>query len=408
MTTERGDMTNPDGQHPPLHRRTLLGYAAAGAGGLALPVTATSAAVADTRNGAAVESVEAEATLEGAALHRHLRRLYRRALDEGGKLVIWAGGDSPTQEDATKAAFEEAFPGTDVTIKVDLSKYHAPRIDRRLALGEGLPDIAQLQTLHDFDHWKHQGVLLPYKPSGWRQVYQPYKDPDGAYVGISVLSFGRISNTNLIPNQQAPRDASDFLAPRFRDQLIFTYPNDDDAVLYAFYLVVAKYGLEYLERLMRQNPQFVRGGPPVLGAVASGQKLASFAGIAPLQPIPGLPVRYSVPLNRPVHVLAADRRHLPARPPPARGEAVPDLAAHPPTPGRVLPVARPTRRRPTHRLEPDHRLQHPDARLPPLHARPRQGRTLPRRRRNLRWTRPRAVAARRLMAPGSGTSPHHR
>lgn len=289
MTTERADMTNPNEWHAPLRRRALLGYAAAGAAGLALPA-ATANAAETTR-----KPVAEEATLEGAALDRHLQRLYRHALDEGAKLVIWAGGDSPTQEDATKAAFEEAFPGIDVTIKVDLSKYHAPRIDRRLTLGERLPDVAQLQTLHDFDHWKQQNVLLPYKPSGWREVYKPYKDPDGAYVGITVLSFGRISNTNLIPDGQAPRDASDFLAPRFRDQLTFTYPNDDDAVLYAFYLAVTKYGLEYLERLMRQNPQFVRGGPPVLGAVASGQKLASFAGIAPLQPLPGLPVRYSVP-----------------------------------------------------------------------------------------------------------------
>ena len=293
MTDEGVDMTNPDEQPHEVGRRALLKYAAAGAAGIAVPATAASTADAHTVDH---PGVKPEPTLDGAALERHLRQLYRRALDEGGKLVIWAGGDSPTQEDGTKAAFNAAFPDIDLTIKVDLSKYHAPRIDRQLALGRGLElDLAQLQTLHDFDHWKRQGVLLPYKPSGWREVYDAYKDRDGAYVGVGVFSFGRVSNTTLVPDSQAPRDASDFLAPRFRDQLVFTYPNDDDAVLYAFYLVVRKYGWKYMEQLMALNPLFVRGAPAAIAAVASGQKLANFAGYAPLQTVPELPVRYSVP-----------------------------------------------------------------------------------------------------------------
>ena len=274
-------MTRFDAEHPPPTRRNVLKVAAATATGLALPVGAGAPALASGADDGQVD--------------RHLRRLYRRALDEGGRLVIYAGGDSPTQEDATRQAFTAAFPGIDTTIRVDLSKYHAPRIDRQLALGELEPDVAQLQTLHDFSYWKRKGVLLPYKSPDFGHVRRAYKDPDGAFVGITVYSFGRVSNTSLLSDAEAPRDASEFLAPRFRDQLVFTYPNDDDAVLYAFYLVVKKYGLQYMEELMKQRPEFVRGAPAALGAVASGQKLASFAGFAPLLPIPGLPVRYSVP-----------------------------------------------------------------------------------------------------------------
>lgn len=283
-------MPTSDTEHPQPSRRGVMKLAAVAAAGLALPTTDATAASAGTSHGAA-----GAAAAHDRRSAQHLQRLYRRALAEGGRLTIYAGGDSRTQEDATRQAFTAAFPGIETTIKVDLSKYHAPRIDRQLALGELEPDVAQLQTLHDFDHWKAQGVLLPYKSPDFRHVYDSYKDPDGAFVGITVLSFGRISNTTLVSEADAPRDASDFLAPRFRDQLIFTYPNDDDAVLYVFFLVVQKYGLQYMERLLAQRPQFVRGGPPVLGAVASGQKLASFAGIAPLAAIPGLPVRYSVP-----------------------------------------------------------------------------------------------------------------
>ncbi len=278
-------MTPAQDQPVPWGRRKLLKYAAAGGAGLALPLGITgTAAAADSAAGG-----------EGAALTRHLNKLHQRALKEGGKLVVYAGGDSRDQEEGTAQAFRAAFPGLDITIKVDLSKYHDGRIDRQLILNELEPDLAQLQTLHDFDHWKRQGVLLPYKPWGWDQVYNAYKDPDGAYVGITVFSFGRISNTNLLTDVQAPRDASDFLDARFRDQLVFIYPNDDDAVLYAFHLVVEKYGLRYMEKLMAQRPEFVRGSPAALSAVASGRKLASFAGAGPLRQIPGLPVRYVVP-----------------------------------------------------------------------------------------------------------------
>ena len=287
-------MTTDEAHDVPPSRRAVIKFAAVAATGLALPLSVGGAASA-----AVAEGEEADRSDDQSALSRHLRRLHQRALDEGGQLVVWAGGDSPTQEEPTRQAFIEAFPGIDITIKVDLSKYHVPRIDRQLALGELEPDVATLQTLNDFDYWKSQGALLPYKPWGWRRVYDAYKDPDGAYIGFTVYSFGRVSNTTLVSEAEAPRDAQDFLAPRFRDQLVFTYPNDDDAVLYAFYLVVQQYGLEYMERLMEQRPQFVRGAPAALMAVASGQKLASFASFAPLATIPGLPVRYSVPRRDP-------------------------------------------------------------------------------------------------------------
>ena len=286
-------MTTAPDRSVPMGRRNLLKYAAAGTAGLALPLGATSAAAA--ANTTSAGSLTAPANGADAALSAHLKQLHQRALDEGGKLVVYAGGDARNQEDGTMQAFRAAFPGIDITVKVDLSKYQDGRIDRQLALGELEPDLAQLQTLHDFDHWKQQGDLLPYKPWGWEHVHDAYKDRAGAYVGITVYSFGRVSNTDLLTDAQAPRDASDFLDARFRNQLVFTYPNDDDAVLYAFHLIVQKYGLRYMERLMAQEPQFVRGSPATLSAIASGRKLATLAGAAPLRPVPGLPVRYVVP-----------------------------------------------------------------------------------------------------------------
>ncbi|KAL3107958.1 hypothetical protein niasHT_012866 [Heterodera trifolii] len=49
---------------------------------------------------------------------------------------------------------------------VDYSKFHGPRIDIQLDNNSLVPDVVQLQTLHDFPRWKKQDVLMQYKPNG--------------------------------------------------------------------------------------------------------------------------------------------------------------------------------------------------------------------------------------------------
>ncbi|MEE1830337.1 hypothetical protein [Streptomyces sp. SP17KL33] len=53
---------------------------------------------------------------------------------------------------------------------VDYSKYHDARVDHQLATDSLVPDVVQLQTLQDFERWKRQGVLRPYKPATRRSI----------------------------------------------------------------------------------------------------------------------------------------------------------------------------------------------------------------------------------------------
>ncbi len=91
---------------------------------------------------------------------RTLDELHKVALKEGGRLIVYAGGDTPGQQDGMKKAFEERFPGMTLDIVVDYSKFHDARIDNQLATGTLVPDVAQLQTLQDFPRWKKGGVLM--------------------------------------------------------------------------------------------------------------------------------------------------------------------------------------------------------------------------------------------------------
>ena len=223
---------------------------------------------------------------------RNLDEIYAAAVKEGGKLVVYAGGDVPDGNAALEEAFRKRFPKIDIRIITDLSKYHDTRIDQQLALGRLECDLAHLQTMHDFDRWKAQDLLEPYKPRGWAAVYPEFKDPDGAFTAIRIFAF---SNTvdNTLADEAAPRDALDFLDPRYQGKLVLTYPHDDDAVLYQFDRIVSQYGWEYLDKLMQQNVHWIRGTVPAARLVHSGGKTATFTAAGSLAP--GEKARFILP-----------------------------------------------------------------------------------------------------------------
>jgi ABC-type Fe3+ transport system substrate-binding protein len=226
---------------------------------------------------------------------RSLEELHKAALAEGADLIVYAGGDIPNAQAATEQAFKTRFPGMNIRILVDLSKYHDARIDNQLARGKLECDIAHLQTLHDFDRWKAEGRLLLYKPLGWEQVYADFRDPDGAYVAVNVFCFSNIINTKLVPEAEAPRDAVDYLDPKWRGRIVLTYPHDDDAVLYQFDRIISEHGWGYLDRLMTQDVQWLRGTVPARLVVAKGDKVATFTASGVLTPPADSPFKLILP-----------------------------------------------------------------------------------------------------------------
>lgn len=264
-------------------RRAILKYTTAGAIGVGASALAQKGASA------------ASATVGNGDSAQYLERLYQDALEEGGKLVVWAGGSSPNQEDRTREAFVAAFPGIDAVFTVRYSPVQSALVNRQLALGGLEPDLVQLQTLYDFDHWKSQNALLSYRPPGAQAVFPQYRDRDDTYIGIAVRSFGRVGNSALLSDAGMPGDAGDFLAPRFRDKIVIPDPTAEDAILFAFYLITQKYGLRYMDQFMQQRPLIVANAGATTASLVSGRRTATLAHIASLAPVPGQPLRYVVP-----------------------------------------------------------------------------------------------------------------
>jgi ABC-type Fe3+ transport system substrate-binding protein len=182
---------------------------------------------------------------------------------------------------------------------VDLSKFHDARIDEELARKNLQVDVAHLQTLHDFDAWKARGVLAPYKPIGWSQIADGYKDRQGHFTGLFLLTFANTYNTALVKAEDAPRNYSDFLKPDFKGRIIITYPHDDDAVLYVFDKIVQQYGIEFMDKLKAQNVQWVRGTQTPRDAVLAGKYAIATGTSGPLVTPPNGATALALPTSDP-------------------------------------------------------------------------------------------------------------
>ncbi|EUC45262.1 hypothetical protein COCMIDRAFT_96022 [Bipolaris oryzae ATCC 44560] len=209
---------------------------------------------------------------------RSLDEIYEAAVAEGGVINLWHGGDEKTQQNALKAAFEKRFPKMTLNVTVDLSKYHDGNIDLQLANDNVYVDSVILQTLHDYPRWKKAGALMNYAPLNFDKVYPQFKDADAAYTGLFIIAWGLAANPNK--TTAVPTSYADFIKPEFKDKLILTYPNDDDAVLYQFDVILEKLGTKWFDALLANNPRWVRGTqtPGTILRAANSTSVATFTG----------------------------------------------------------------------------------------------------------------------------------
>ncbi|TDC83584.1 extracellular solute-binding protein [Micromonospora sp. KC606] len=264
-------------------------------------LAAAATVVGTARENSAAASPARSAGRPGLTVHeetKSLQQLYREAKAEGGTLTVYAGGDTAVQQDGNKAAFEKAFPGVTVNMVVDYSKFHDVRVDNQLGTDTLVADVVQLQTLQDFPRWKNQGVLLPYKPAGFSRIHPAFKDRDGAWTGIFVDAFSTIYNIDEV-GAKAPATAADLLDPRWKGRIVSTYPNDDDAVLYLYKLIVDKYGWDWLDRFVAQDVAWVRGTQEPADRVEAGSAAVALGTDGALTPGAGVKTRFLVPTHDP-------------------------------------------------------------------------------------------------------------
>jgi ABC-type Fe3+ transport system substrate-binding protein len=224
----------------------------------------------------------ATATVADAKLKEEtktLDQLHADAIAEGGNLVLYHGGDIPTQQDSLHQAFAAAYPDINFTLIVDYSKYHDVRIDNQLETDTLVPDIVALQTLQDFTRWEKEDKLLKYKPAGFSQIYDKFKSSSGAWMSHVLFKFTSFFDAAGLEaaGLDVPKTIEDLVDPQYAGHIASGYPHDDDAILFVYTRYVEKYGWEWVSKLANQSVEFQRGSNTPGEAVGSGSKLIGLA-----------------------------------------------------------------------------------------------------------------------------------
>ncbi|HZN28192.1 MAG TPA: ABC transporter substrate-binding protein, partial [Xanthobacteraceae bacterium] len=119
------------------------------------------------------------------------------------------------------------------------------------------------------------GKMLAFKPQSFDAIDKSFKDPDGAFIVWYVGTLSYAYNTQHVKPEDAPKSALDFLKPAFRGKMIACYPHDDDATLYLFHTIMQKYGADYLDKYVANQPNWVQGHLSVSRSVAAGKDLVT-------------------------------------------------------------------------------------------------------------------------------------
>lgn len=93
-----------------------------------------------------------------------------------------------------------------------------------------------------------------------------------------------------MPAERVPTSYKDVLDSYWKGKLVLTYPNDDDGVLYLFKLIIQRYGFEWLDSLLKQDVQWVRGATAATGTIirdhnsGNGSRVLTFSGLGGFTP----------------------------------------------------------------------------------------------------------------------------
>lgn len=206
-----------------------------------------------------------------------LDALYERAAAEGEVSAYLQG--PPQVYAGFVNAFEAKYPK--VKVRITPGRYDLmPKIDAQIAADALDADLAILQTTQDYVRWQRQGALQSFAPPGFDLIPPKFKHPTGQFLPVFLVMIGFAYNPAQVAEADAPRTIPDFLKPAFKSKIVSTYPHDDDLTLYSNTLIVEKYGWGMMEKLLKQDMQFVRSHVLVAQETAKGERPVTFDQIS--------------------------------------------------------------------------------------------------------------------------------
>lgn len=209
----------------------------------------------------ALAALIATPAVSAADMTEREKQLYEAARANGESVTWYVAHFSSETAEAVGHAFREKYPGVDINVARSTAQVAFNRLSQDLRAGIAQCDVFSTTDVGHYSFLKGEGLLMQYVPENADKVYSVFReahDPDGYY---HITSGGKVLityNTEMVSEADAPKNWTDLLDPKWKDQVSVGHPAYSGYVGTWVVLMEKLYGWDYFEKLEQNNPQIGR------------------------------------------------------------------------------------------------------------------------------------------------------
>ena len=216
------------------------------------------------------------------AMTPHETELYEAARKEGGELTWYTAHSDDITAQALGRSFEALYPGIKVNVLRTTAQVAYQRITQEIKASAIQCDVFSSTDLGHYVELKAKGAFEKYVPdnaSKVAKIYQGY-DPDGTYFVTSAGMIGIGYNTAKVKEADAPKNWTDLLDPKWKDNIALGHPGFSGYVGTWALTLRNQYGWDFFEKLAKNNPRVGRSINDTVTMLNAGE--SAIAGSGPV------------------------------------------------------------------------------------------------------------------------------
>ena len=217
------------------------------------------------------------------------QELYEAAREEGE--IIWYVSQTTSEFAETVCqAFEARYEGVDCNPIRATGSVTFQRVMQEVQAGSVQGDVYSSNDETDFVELNKVKALTAYVPNNIEHMSPSLREasnPDGYWFASNVSPYGIAYNTELVSEEEAPKNWTDLLDPKWKDQLAIAHPSFSGSMGMFAIAMRDKYGWEFFEKMEQNKPHIGRSIADGYNLVVSGERKVavvpvslSFAGEA--------------------------------------------------------------------------------------------------------------------------------
>jgi iron(III) transport system substrate-binding protein len=216
------------------------------------------------------------------AMTPHEKELYEAAKKEGGELTWYTAQSDDITAQALGRSFESLYPGIKVNVLRTTAQVAYQRVTQEIKASAIQCDVLSTTDLGHTVALKANGALEKYVPDNSSKVLDIYKnyDPDGTYFVTSAGMIGIGYNTAKVKEADAPKNWTDLLDPKWKDNIALGHPGFSGYVGTWTLTLRNQYGWDFFEKLAKNNPRVGRSINDTVTMLNAGE--SEIAGSGPV------------------------------------------------------------------------------------------------------------------------------